>query len=287
MSAYSITAEALAAYTVFTNAHPASPWLPDLRFWRASRSFDAGDWNEAAAQFSAFAERNAASPKAPHARYYAATALLRARRHREAAAAAEALAEQFPASPVLPAAAFVRAEALCQLLEFDGAALLFRGVSESPGADPALALRAAVRRADCLFALGGDAPERYAESLEAYRAALASPLCAEAGLAPECAYKAGRSLERLGRADEAAKQWYESVINPYDASPDPNAAPWYSRAVFDLAGVLQARGAREESANALRKLAGTSLPGAEEAARRLEALADAEGYASSSPESSE
>jgi tetratricopeptide (TPR) repeat protein len=266
--------EALAAYAVFTNAHPASPWLPDLRFWRASRAFDAGEWSEAAAQFAAFAERNAASPKAPHARYYAAVALLRAQRHQEAVAAAEALAEQFPASSVLPAAAFVRAEALCQLLEFDAAALLFRGVSESPGAGPALALRASVRRADCLFALGGDAPERYAESLEAYRAALADPLCAEVGLAPECAYKAGRSLERLGRADEAARQWYDAVIHPFDAAPDPAAAPWYSRAVFDLAGVLQARGARDEAAAALRKLAGTPLPGADEAARRLAVLGE-------------
>ena len=266
--------EALAAYAVFTNAHPASAWLPDLRFWRAARSFDAGEWNEAAAQFAAFAERNAASPKAPYARYYAAVALLRAQRHREAAAAAEALAGQFPASPVLPAAAFVRAEALCQLLEFDEAALLFRGVLENPAADPALALRAAVRRADCLFALGGDAPERYDESLGAYRAALASPLCAEAGLAPECAYKAGRSLERLGRADEAALLWHKDVIDPFDKAPDAGAAPWYSRAVFDLSAVLLARGARDEAAAALRKLAGTSLPGADEAARRLAALAE-------------
>jgi len=266
--------EALAAYAVFTNAHPASAWLPDLRFWRASRSFDAGEWNEAAAQFAAFAERSPESAKAPHARYYAAVALLRAGRHREAAEAAEALAAAFPASDILPAAAFVRAEALCQLLEFDQAALLFRGVAEGPGSDPALALRAAVRRADCLFALGGDAPERYAESLEAYRAAAAAPGCAEAGLAPECAYKIGRSLERLGRADEAAAQWHGAVIQPYDETPDPAAAPWYSRSVFDLAGVLQARGARDEAAAALRKLAGTSLPGADEASRRLAALGE-------------
>ena len=264
--------EALAAYAVFTNAYPASAWLPDLRFWRASRSFDAGEWNEAAAQFAAFADRSPASPKAPHARYYAAVALLRAGRHREAADAAAKLAEDFPAADILPAAAFVRAEALCQLLSFDEAALLFRGVEESPGVDPALALRAAVRRADCLFALGGDAPERYAESLDAYRAAASDPLCAEAGLAPECAYKIGRALERTGRADEAVSHWYREVVRPFDEAPDPAAATWYSRALFGIAAASQARGARGEAASALRKLAGTALPGADEAARRLETL---------------
>ena len=266
--------EALAAYAVFTNAYPASAWLPDLRFWRASRSFDANEWTEAAAQFAAFAERSPDSAKAPHARYYAAVALLRAGRHREAADAAAALAEAFPSAAVLPAAAFVRAEALCQLLEFDEAALLFRGVAESPGADPALGLRAAVRRADCLFALGGDAPDRYAESLDAYRAAAADPLCAEAGLAPECAFKIGRALERMGRAEDAVAHWHAAVVFPFEAAPDPAAAPWYSRAVFGMAGALQSRGARDEAAALLRKLAGTSLPGADEAVRRLAALGE-------------
>ena len=64
------------------------------------------------------------------------------------------------------------------------------------------------------------------------------------------------------------------MIHPYDERPDPAAAPWYSRAAFDLAGVLQARGARDEAAAALRKLAGTGLPGADEAARRLAALGE-------------
>ncbi|MBQ6102254.1 MAG: hypothetical protein IJL06_01120, partial [Kiritimatiellae bacterium] len=76
------------------------------------------------------------------------------------------------------------------------------------------------------------------------------------------------------RADEAVAHWHAKVVFPYETAPDPAAALWYSRAVFDTAGVLQARGARDEAANELRKLAGTSLPGADEAARRLAALGE-------------
>ena len=262
-------AEALGAYTVFTNAYPASRWMPDALFWRASRAFDTADYALAGALFSSFAVRYPGSPKASHALYCTAVSLYRTQRHADAIRTVESLAAAFPSSENLPPARFVQAEALCQLLEFDNAALVFAQVASGAATPRPLALQAAVRRADCLFALGGDAPARYRESLDAYRAALAAPECAEAGLAAECRYKIGRSLERLGDEDGALAQYYEQVVVPFEAEPSAADALWYSRAVFDAAAILRRRENGTEADRLLAKLAASDFPRAEEARRLL------------------
>ena len=266
--------EAIAAHDIFTNAWPSSRWISDARFWRASRAFDTEENELAADLLRAFATNYPDSPRAPYARYLSAIALVRAQRPQEAVAAVRELADRHRDFPLLPAARFVEAEAECRLLEFDAAALLFRGIADSPapeGADPALPLRARVRLGDCLFALGGDDPARFDESLEAYAAATNHPLCAATGLGPECAYKIGRSLERRGKTAAARDHYYAAVVRPFEARPDLDDAVWYARAVLGLAALL-APESPQESANVLRKIVGTDLPGAEEAARRLDAL---------------
>ena len=44
---------------------------------------------------------------------------------------------------------------------------------------------------------------------------------------------------RGGRAEDAVAHWHAAVVFPFEAAPDPAAAPWYSRAVFGMAGALQ------------------------------------------------
>ena len=260
-------AEALAAYTVFTNANPGSAWLPDVRFWRAAHAFDEGDWALAADLLAGYARDFPGTDRAEHALHCAAVSLLRANRFEEVGGAVRELATAFPSSALLPASRFAHGEALCRLLRFDEAADLFRDLVAAD--DPGLAVRAGVRLGDCLFTLGGDAPARYGDSLAAYRAALASPACAALGLDAECAFKIGRSLEKAGRADEALRHYYEAVLLPYEAAPRAEAAPWYSRAVFAAAALLRARGDAAGADTLLGRLARSALPGAEEAARLL------------------
>ena len=260
-------AEALAAYVVFTNANPASAWLPDVRFWRAAHAFNGGNWAEAADLMSGYAADFPGTERAEHALRFAAEALLRANRFEEVGAAVRALAAANPSSALLPAARFAQGEALCRLLRFDEAADIFRDLAAPDGGD--LATRALVRLGDCLFTLGGETPARYAESLEAYRAALAATNCAALGLDAECAYKTGRSLEKAGDPDAALAHWYGTVLLPYEAAPRASAAPWYSRAVFAAAAVLRARGDAPGATALLSRLAASELPGAEEARRLL------------------
>ena len=260
-------AEALAAYVVFTNEHPASVWIPDVRFWRAAHAFDGGEWSDAADLLAGYAAEFPGTDRTEHALHFAAVALLRANRFEEVGPAVRALATAFPASPLLPAARFAHGEALTRLLRFGEAADIFRDLAASGDAD--LATRARVRLGDCLFTLGADAPERYAESLDAYRAALAATNCAALQLDAECAYKTGRSLEKAGDPGAALASYYETVLLPYEAAPRASAAPWYSRAVFAAAAILRGRGDEAGADSLLSRLAGSDLPGAEEAARLL------------------
>ena len=260
-------AEAVAAYIVFTNANPASVWLPDVRFWRAAHAFDEGDWPLAADLLAGYAREFPGTDRAEHALHAATVALLRANRLAEVGPAAGALAAAFPSSALLPAARFAHGEALCRLLRFDEAADIFRDLAGAD--DPELAVRAGVRLGDCLFTLGGDAPARYGESLLAYRTALASPACEPLGLDAECAYKIGRSLEKSGDEAGALDHYYREVMAPYERAPRAVAAPWYSRAAFAAAALLRARGDEAGAAALLGRLARSALPGAEEAARLL------------------
>jgi len=265
--------EALASYAIFTNQHPSSAYLPDLRFWRASRHFDSGEWPEAADALLALCDEFPTSPKAPHAAYLAAVALLRAGREEDAIAAVDRLAALAPDSPLLPQARFMQAEALASLMRFDAAALAFARVTRGAGGDAALPLRAAMRRADCLYALGGEIPAKRAESLSVYRQVFADPACAESGLAPECRWKIGRVLAKDGDSAGALAEWFDGCIAPFEGDPSPDAAPWYSRAVFSAAAELLSAGRPAEAAALLSRLASSAdLPGREEAARRLEAL---------------
>lgn len=268
LTALGRSAEALAAYRVFTNEHPASVWLDDARFWHAAHAFNGGEWSEAADLMAGYAREFPGTPEAEHALHDAAVALFRANRFEEVGPAVRELAAAFPSSPLLPAARFAHGEALCRLLRFDEAADLFRDLESS--SDPAVSVRAAVRLGDCLFTLGGDDPSRYADSLAAYRRALESPLAGELGLAAECAYKTGRSIEKAGDPAGALSHYYEAVLLPYERAPEAGAAPWYSRAVFAAAAILRSRGDDAGADALLSRLARSDLPGAEEAGRLLE-----------------
>ena len=260
-------AEALASFTVFTNAYPESVWMPDVLFWRAAHSFNGGDWSEAADLLSGWAAAFPGTERTEYALHYAVVSLLRATRFEEVGPAVRALATAFPSSKLLPAARFAHGEALCRLLRFEEAADLFRDLAAADDAD--LAVRASVRLGDCLFTLGGDTPSRYVESLDAYRAARARLEGSDAALAAECAFKIARSTEKEGGPDAALPLYYEDVILPYEANPDAGTAPWYSRAVFAAAAILRGRGDAEGAATLLSRLAASRLPGAEEAARLL------------------
>lgn len=261
--------EAVGSYQVFTNKYPYSPWLPDVEFWSAARAFDDADWPLAASRFSAFAERWPESPRAGYALRFAAVALFRAGRYEEAIAASDRFVSAFPAGSGVPEARFVAAEALARLLRFAEAEPVFQRVSSSPEVESALAARAALRRADCVFAMAGDDVGRYREAFDLYRAVSRMPGTPEAGLDIECAFKSARCSEKGGDPDEAVRIFWREAMVPFERAPNAAEAVWYSRAVFAVSDILRAKGRVSEADGLLVRLAATSYPGADEAARRV------------------
>ena len=125
-------------------------------------------------------------------------------------------------------------------------------------------------RCDALFALGADNPARYAEALAGYES-----------LAPalESAFKAARTLEKLGRMDEAIDRYYAGVVCAYidlregGGEPAPGDSAFFVRAAFRLADEFDKRGEREKALRMLRLAADGAEPAvAREARRRMEAI---------------
>ena len=163
----------------------------------------------------------------------------------------------------------LRADALCALMRFADALPLYDAAVESDAADET----AALRRADCLFTLGAENAAYFTKSAEAYSDIMRTATSPE--IVAECAYKIGRGIEKSGAADAALKHYYGTIVAPYDAletAPSDDAATWYSRAFFAASEILSAKGEREAAAKILRRVSDDKLPGAAEAARRIERL---------------
>lgn len=270
--------EAVAAASAMIERSAGSAWGGEALFWLGRRQFNAGDYAKAEASFSEYALKWPTAAKADSALLLKAQAQFYLGKNAEAIETAVALATAHPDSRCVPVARFIHAEALCELLQFDAALLIFDDVVKT-ARDDDLRLRAMGRRGDCFFTLGEDNAARYAESVAAYEAVLAHPAPKSFEMILQCQYKVGRSLEKAGRMDEAFQRYYQDVVLMFEreggesvrASDSPSRI-WYSRAVLGAAEILERREDWKAAAAMLGRIASGGLPGAEEAARRLERI---------------
>ena len=247
----------------------------DAVFWMGRHYFNAGDFAAAKPWLAEFAAGWPDSPSAASALFHAAACDYESGDYEAAAVLAASLCDAQPAGAWTARAFLLRADALCALLKFSEA-LPFYGAALASGLAPELAESARIRRADCLFTLGSDNALRFAESAAEYSNAWRSASTPEA--AAQCAYKIGRSLEKSGARDAALRHYYASIVAPYDAlvaagASAPGADAWHSRAFFAAAELLLSGGGdRAAAAGLLKRVADGRLPGAAEAARRIERL---------------
>lgn len=270
--------EAIAAATAMIGGAPEGEWSSEALFWLGRCQFNAGDYAKAESSFAEYAQKWPASAKADSAMLLMAQAQFYLGKFNEAIETAVALVAAHPGSRCVPVAQFTHAEALCELLQFDAALLLFDDVVKT-ARDDDLRLRAMGRRGDCFFTLGEDNAVRYAESVAAYEAVLAHPAPKPFEMVLQCQYKTGRSLEKAGRTDEAFQRYYQDVVLMFEReggetglTPDSPSRIWYSRGVLGAAEILERREDWKAAAAMLGRIASGGLPGAEEAARRLERI---------------
>jgi tetratricopeptide (TPR) repeat protein len=251
----------------------------EATLWLAKFFYNARCWDDSRDMFAEYATNMAPSSAwAPSALLWASRAAFAGNEFLMAVDLSTKLARDYPDAAEKICGYLVQGEALVELSRLDEAVVVLEKVvsdSKSPAGER---VRAKTLKADALFAMGADNPARYREALADYRAiAMGGDIDADAKLS--LAYKIARTLERLGRTDEAIGQYYAEVVCAYRSGRaagqrygDEGRAT-FARAAFRLADEYENRGDKAQ-ADAMLKLVVRSDVGAaaEEARRRRERL---------------
>ncbi len=256
---------------------------PDVRaeatLWLAKFCYNARSWQESCNLFETYATNLVpSSVQAPSALVWAARAAFAARDHQRAISIVTTLATSYPDSPEKASGWLVQGEALVELARLDEAILVFGRLVLMEDAPAQTRFRARVLKTDVLFVMGADSPVRYREALDGYRELLQGE-----SLTPDerlsLSFKVARTLEKLGRTEEATDQYYAEVVCAYRDGRergvvyDEESAATFARAAFRLADEFERRGEGRRAGNMLRLVVRSDVvSAADEARRRLERL---------------
>ncbi len=237
--------QALKTCESFLERYPDSRHVADVVFWLAKYHFNRSEYEWAEHYMRRFAADFPQQPLADEALYWAAVSAAGRKEYVTAVDLINQLIKDYPLSTRIPEARFSQADALSMLAKPAGAILIFDEIINKY-TDSWLVAAAWGRKGDCQFTLGAEDPERYKESIESYRIAANDPE-ADLDLVMQAEYKIGRSLEKLGRIDDAFEQYYVRLVVRYfedlDRGIRHNAASrvWFTRAAFAAADIMQDR----------------------------------------------
>lgn len=212
---------------------------------------------------------------APGAVYWAARAAFEKGDYDEVVRLVTEFAGEWKKTDMHSSAFLLQAEALLELARFDEAVLVLERVIAGSRPAPEEKLRAALRKADALFAMGADNADRYRAALEAYRT-LRRGEALSPSMKLTVSYKIARTLDKLEMRNEAVEGYYSEVLLEYRSQRgngveyDDEAEAAFSRAGFVLADEYESRGMNNQAVHILEIVAGSDVPAAAEAARRIE-----------------
>lgn len=268
--------EALAALETFLERFPASPLRRDAVFWQGRYAYNRQQFDRARERFEHFATVWPEHEWADDALLWAARAAYAADAFGDTLSLTSRLVDRFPVSPLLPDVRFLQGEALAMQARFEDAVLAFNEIT-TRFPDSNWVIAAWGRKGDCLFTLGKDDPDRYLESVAAYRY-VTQRVDAPMEAVLQAAFKVGRSLEKLDRVDEALEWYYTDVMLRYQAAVDAGiwhndaSSAWFARAAFQSADLLEARDQWEAAIRVLRRIARAGVNGSDEARERIRRL---------------
>ena len=257
----------------FLERFPDSTWRYEVLFWLATYHFNHEQYAAAERRFLMVANAAPNGTMADRALFWAARSAAALESYRDAIEHLSRLTRVYPRSPKIAEARLLQGDALIQLGEFAGAILAFEELIRSVP-DSALAVSAWGRKGDAQFTLGAETPARYEEAVGAYQTVMDHPQ-ASPGMRLQAEFKLGRTLEQMGRADEALDR-YLQVVYDFNQAPDEgllaDAGVWLSRAVFAAAQMREASGDVAGAIQLYARVAGLALPTAPDARRRMQAL---------------
>ncbi|HEY5895471.1 MAG TPA: tetratricopeptide repeat protein [Chthoniobacterales bacterium] len=262
-------ADLLAEAVGFIEKYPASPLVADVRMKMGEIYFRQKDFPNAQTQFELVAKDFNDSPLLEKARFLAARSAIRTMNPDAVDGAIDTLDKVVRMKgPLSLWARYEQAIVKRDTGKLDDAIVLFDDLlSQNP--EPDLAAAALARKGETFYLEGATDTKAYERAVSVFDTLATTPSIALywRNLA---LYKKAKSLEKLGRTDEALVAYYD-VINPKGDSTEPEYL-WFYRAGFDAAQILES-GEKWEAAVAIyRKLADSSGPRAKEAADRMKQL---------------
>jgi TolA-binding protein len=266
--------EAIGALSDFCRKFPGSVRIPEAVFRLAQYEFNQGDREAAVKQFIEFAVRHKEHELAPDALLRAGLHAFDKKEYLKAIEFFNTIARDYPASRKLADARFAQANAMCELGKYADAILLFDEIIiKYSGGD--LVIPAWGRKGDAHFNLGVDDQNRYEESIKCYDI-VAGSAKSDRETVLQAQYKAGRSLEKLGRLKEALDRYYSRVMIPFlDAKGNPRSeteAVWFTRAAWAVIDLLEKEKDAKKIANVLERIVEANIPASAEARERIKKI---------------
>ena len=268
--------DALKVLGELAEERPNSPWAAEALFWTGKYDYNRGAYDGATNAFLSVAGKYPGHTLADKALLFAGWSCLKGKEYLQAIEILGRLAKEYPQSPKLFEARFAQGDAMRLLAQFSGAILVFDEIIHKHAADPLVA-RAWLRKGDCQFMLGTDDKKRYEEAIHSYRV-VAGDARAAFELVLEGAYKVGRSLEKLDRAQDALDQYHAKVMVKFLEAKDagewlgPEAEMWFTRASFNAAEILEARGDWSGVVRILERVVQAGVPAADETRARIQKI---------------
>ena len=255
----------------------------EATLWLAKYTYNNADtpdkWRASGALFADYATNRApASVRAPSALTWAARAALAAGDCKTAVELVTHLTKSYPEAPERTAAWLVQGQALVRLARHGEAIQVYEKVILAADATMDEQFRARWLKADAQFVMGADNPVRYQEALDGYRALLLGDTRSPDDRL-EISFKIGRTLESLGRKDEAVDQYYAEVVLAFREGVRRRVAysdaskGTFARAAYRLADEFERRGADDQALKVLNLVVSSGIGSVEaEAKRRIERL---------------
>jgi len=263
--------QARAEFAKILSRFPESTLAPALSFQIAQTHYEEKNHGEALTAFREMAKKFPKDPLADNALYYAGLSALALGNPDEAIKLFRSLPEN---SPLRTDARLAEIDACRASGDYAGGLLIANSLLASRSPDQRAWVEISRRRLACEFALGGADKGNLERSINTADGILKSP-AADASDKNEVGFIKGRSLEQLGREDDALQAYLDVLYGRLDVSPNAPSQPeylWFARAGAEAARIQEKRGDFKGALAIYRILENTGGPNQSSFARKIDDL---------------
>ena len=233
--------QARAEFAKILSRFPESTLAPALSFQIAQTHYEEKNHGEALTAFREMAKKFPKDPLADNALYYAGLSALALGNPDEAIKLFRSLPEN---SPLRTDARLAEIDACRAAGDYAGGLLIANSLLANRAPDQRAWVEISRRRLACEFALGGTDKGNLERSVSTADGILKSP-AADASDKNEVGFIKGRSLEQLGREDDALQAYLDVLYGRLGSSFSAPSQPeylWFARAGAEAARIQEKRG---------------------------------------------